>query len=144
MPTQLQRTAAARSRLIAAASELVAAHGSASTSVMQIGQRAGMSRGAVNFDFGSKVALLEAVLNDAVRRCEQTSTLPVDLKAFLDDCRESWFERPERTRLLAMLFVEALTTQNPVLKRPAAASSERSRHGIASDTTQPHLEHPLD
>ncbi|MDO9352752.1 MAG: helix-turn-helix domain-containing protein [Solirubrobacteraceae bacterium] len=108
MATQAQRSSSARARLTAAASDLISEHGSSETSVEAIGLRAGMSRGAVNFHFGTKVALVEAVLTDAVTRCQDDNAMPSDLAGLFDDLHRSWLEDPVRQRLTAMLFLEGL------------------------------------
>ena len=121
MATQSERTASARSRLIAAASDLVAANGSANASLLEIGERAGMSRGAVNFHFGSKVALLEAVFAQASRECLQDSVLPDDLAALFLESHRAWFESTAGARFIPMLFAEGLATQAPALRAPLVA-----------------------
>ncbi|BAN02022.1 TetR/AcrR family transcriptional regulator [Ilumatobacter coccineus] len=57
--TQVERRAAAESALLAAAAELIAEQGVVETSLAQIGERAGYSRGLANHHFGSKAELVE-------------------------------------------------------------------------------------
>ena len=117
MPTQVQRTASARRRLIAAATTLVAEQGVGNTSVAAIGERAGMSRGAVNFHFGSKddllTAVAEEVTSDWETRAFQHQMPPGTdfadgLKAMLDAQRGDLEADHDRFRIFAMLFFEAL------------------------------------
>jgi AcrR family transcriptional regulator len=118
MPTQVQRTAAARQRLIAATRELVAAQGVGNTSVAAIGERAGMSRGAVNFHFGSKDDLLVAVSEEVTNDWESQALagavgLPFeDVDALVDALVTAWLgelhTNPERVRIVVMLLFEAL------------------------------------
>lgn len=56
--TQQERRADTERRVLDAAIELIASVGSASTSLSQVGERAGYSRGIVNHHFGSKDELL--------------------------------------------------------------------------------------
>lgn len=63
MPTQQQRTASARERILDATQLLVSEGGSTAASMGAIGEAAGMSRGAANFHFGSKDELLQALLD---------------------------------------------------------------------------------
>jgi AcrR family transcriptional regulator len=117
MPTQVQRTAAARRRLIAATRELVAAQGVGNTSVAAIGERAGMSRGAVNFHFGSKDDLLVAVsleaTNDWADAVVGTGDLQFDdVGELVETLMQAWLGElhsdPERVRIVVMLMFEAL------------------------------------
>lgn len=57
--TQVERRAAAEAALLAAAAELIADQGVTETSLAQIGERAGYSRGLANHHFGSKAELIE-------------------------------------------------------------------------------------
>ena len=60
--TQAERRIAAKDGLLGAAAELFAAQGVAETSLAQIGERAGYSRGLANHHFGSKSELIERLV----------------------------------------------------------------------------------
>lgn len=119
MATQVQRTASARRRLIAATRDLVAAQGVGSTSVAAIGERAGMSRGAVNFHFGSKddllVAVSEQVTSDWETQVVAALEQGLDLSntaGLIDTMLHAWLGEldvhPDRVRIVVMLVFEAL------------------------------------
>jgi AcrR family transcriptional regulator len=118
MATQIQRTAAARRRLIAATRDLVAAQGVGNTSVAAIGDRAGMSRGAVNFHFGSKDDLLVAVSREATNDWAQgvlaggEELQVTDVGGLIDAMLAAWLGElhsdPARVRIVVMLLFEAL------------------------------------
>lgn len=117
MPTQVQRTASARRRLIAAATVLVAEQGVGNTSVAAIGEKAGMSRGAVNFHFGSKDDLLTAVAEEVTADFEARAYQRVmpdglgteeGLRFLTGTHKEDIEENVDRFRIFAMLFFEAL------------------------------------
>ncbi|MDO9355458.1 MAG: TetR/AcrR family transcriptional regulator [Solirubrobacteraceae bacterium] len=117
MPTQVQRTASARRRLISAATALVAEQGVGNTSVAAIGERAGMSRGAVNFHFGSKDDLLTAVAEEVTADWEARAfkheipdgvPFQEGLSAMLRAHREDMGGDEDRFRIFAMLFFEAM------------------------------------
>jgi len=74
--TQAERSASSRQRLLDAALELLAEKGVQAASVAEIGARAGMSRAAVNFHFGSKDALLVAVVGRVIEEWERAVLLP--------------------------------------------------------------------
>lgn len=64
MRTQRQRVEESTRRLVAAAVELIAEQGYGRTTAKEIGLRAGYSRAMVAERFGSKDALLDAILED--------------------------------------------------------------------------------
>lgn len=117
MPTQVQRTASARRRLIAAATALVGEQGVGNTSVAAIGERAGMSRGAVNFHFGSKDELLTAVAEEVTADWETRAfqysmpdgaSFEDGLSAMIEAHRRDIEADDQRFRIFAMLFFESL------------------------------------
>src|SRR5690242_18839956 len=57
--TQQERREEAERRLLEAAARLIAEKGSQATSLAEVGEAAGYSRGLVHHHFGSKAALLE-------------------------------------------------------------------------------------
>ncbi len=65
--TQQERRDEAETRLLVAAMELIAEQGIVKTSLAQIGERAGYSRGLVNYHFRTKDALIERL----VEHCQQ-------------------------------------------------------------------------
>ncbi|MGK5556245.1 TetR/AcrR family transcriptional regulator [Actinomadura kijaniata] len=68
----MSRTAATRERLFTAAIELIAERGFATTTVDQIAERAGVAKGTVYYNFGSKAALFSALLEYGIERFAQT------------------------------------------------------------------------
>lgn len=119
MPTQVQRTASARRRLIEATRDLVAVQGVGNTSVAAIGERAGMSRGAVNFHFGSKDDLLVAVSQAATNDWEaqvlgagEGQLEFADIDGLVEALLTAWLgeldQNPARVRIVVMLLFEAL------------------------------------
>jgi AcrR family transcriptional regulator len=65
--TQLQRRAATRQKLYEAAVTLIAEQGFSATTVDQIAERAGVAKGTVYYNFASKTALFEGLLEQGVR-----------------------------------------------------------------------------
>lgn len=66
--SQEERRSEAETALLDAAQELFAEQGIAATSLAEIGERAGYSRGLVNHHFGSKSVLIERLTERAQRR----------------------------------------------------------------------------
>lgn len=69
--TQQERRQEAERKLLAAATALIAQHGSRALTLAKVGEAAGYSRGIVSHYFGSRENLLRAVMRDA-----RTFTLP--------------------------------------------------------------------
>ena len=72
MPTQAERTAVTRTRLLDAALEVLAERGYAATTTVEVARRAGVSRGAQLHHFPTKAELLAAAVEHlyARRRAE--------------------------------------------------------------------------
>lgn len=72
MPTQAERTATTRTRLLDAALEVLAERGYAATTTVEVARRAGVSRGAQLHHFPTKAELLAAAVEHlyARRRAE--------------------------------------------------------------------------
>ncbi|MEN3272577.1 MAG: hypothetical protein V7636_1338 [Actinomycetota bacterium] len=82
--TQLERRTEAEQSLLRAAIELIAEQGAEQTSLAQIGERAGFSRGIVNHHFGTKAELIKRLVSQAQRGF--AGSLPRDsTKSGLDD-----------------------------------------------------------
>lgn len=73
--TQVERSEATQTALIAAATELFAAKGYAATGREEIAERAGVTRGALYHHFGSKLAIFRAVVEDVERRVTERVAL---------------------------------------------------------------------
>src|SRR6187402_1031103 len=69
--TQRERREATERKVLAAATALIAQHGSRALTLAEVGAAAGYSRGIVSHHFGSRENLLRAVVRDA-----GTFTLP--------------------------------------------------------------------
>lgn len=61
---RVARRAGTREVIVAAATELFAAKGVTSTSIDDIAERAGIAKGSIYYNFGSKAGLVEAVLGE--------------------------------------------------------------------------------
>lgn len=138
MATQAERTAAARRRLIDAATQLIAEQGIAATSVAQIGARAGMSRGAVNFHFVSKDALLTAVAEEVTADWEGQAfgavpplELPMEvaLDAFLQKSLKDLSEETQRARTMMILAHESMGA-TPLLREHFVGLHRRVRRAV--------------
>jgi len=112
--TQAERVAESSGRLIEAALELIAEKGFERTTAAEIGERAGYSRNMVRDRYGSKEALLEALLEHemadrllpAIRRERTGSGLDLVLGQ-VDDLLYSVETEPEIMKAILVLSFEA-------------------------------------
>lgn len=74
--TQAERRALSERRLLEAAEELISAKGSSRTTLAEIGERAGYSRGLANQRFGSKRDLVAHLTRDIQKRVLEKTILP--------------------------------------------------------------------
>lgn len=72
--TQQERRTSAEAKLLQSAMELIAEQGAGRTSLAQIGERAGFSRGIVNHHFGTKAELVRRVITESRRRFGESIT----------------------------------------------------------------------
>jgi AcrR family transcriptional regulator len=102
MPTQAERTAATRSRILAAARALFVTVGYEPTTTSMILTASGTSRGAMYYHFDSKGAVFEELYLETARRAIARSGLgdPGDL---LDGCM-AWLKEASRPDAATMLF----------------------------------------
>jgi AcrR family transcriptional regulator len=114
--TKAKQAAETREKLIQAAIALFAERGYRNSSVQAIGEAAGVSRGLVNFHFGSKDALLSAVVERVVSDWETQTLIPYvgertgieALRAALEAHRLALTEMPDMLRVYYGLMFEAL------------------------------------
>ncbi|MCV7408512.1 TetR family transcriptional regulator [Mycobacterium florentinum] len=101
-----------RQLLIAAAAELFAEQGFRKTTVADVADRAGISRGSIPWHFGNKDGLLEAVIEDFSTNWRDADP-PDDGPAAGFDQLLHFVRQPE-TRLLITLLAEAVEPNSPV------------------------------
>jgi AcrR family transcriptional regulator len=99
--TQRERREETERKVLAAATTLIARHGSRALTLAEVGEAAGYSRGIVSHHFGSRENLLRAVMRDA-----RTFTLPDPGKSAAD-----WLAEMVRAYL-----------RNVTSRRPSAAA----------------------
>lgn len=137
--TQAERRAESDSRMLRAATQLIAKHGSAGVSLAKIGVAAGYSRGLPTERYGSKSRLLEAVIDasDAwfqrrlAARLEGLAglaSLRERIRAHLETVRESRVP----TVALFLLIIDSAATL-PELRPRVQRLNERWRLGILRD-----------
>lgn len=131
----------ARARLIEAAARVLAERGYEAATVKEIARAAGVNQGLVHYYFGSKDALLLAVVREASDRyAEEMRGLRAGTpgqrlgRAALGRVRERIAREPEQYRLHHELFGLALT--RPGLRSGVAALLAAGRGGIGQSVLQ--------
>ncbi|MCF7550614.1 TetR/AcrR family transcriptional regulator [Pseudonocardia sp. WMMC193] len=130
--TQEQRRAETERRVLEAATALIAATGSRSVTLAQVGEAAGYSRGIVYHQFGSRERLIEAVLDRA-----QNLGLPDSaddglghLVAIVETYLQAVARRAPTTRAFLQLWMEAVAA-DPVVAPLFAERDEGFRRFLA-------------
>jgi AcrR family transcriptional regulator len=105
MPSQAERSAGTRRRILDAARELYVEHGWAATPLDDVARAAGVTKGAVYHHFSDKVALLRALYEDqeqhsiegfvatAAEHDDALDALRAGCHAFLTACLDPTFRR---------------------------------------------------
>ena len=151
-PTQTERRAATRARLLAAATDLFAQHGIDGVSVDAVAAAAGRTSGAVYDHFGSKHGLLLALLDDwsgalvavMAAQFEISTDMTERLGAVWDNVCAEPSEGVRRLFLLEHeLWLRAARDPrlSSALRQRTRASNERVSRGLARWQNQGRLEH---
>jgi AcrR family transcriptional regulator len=126
-----QRRAEAERRLLAAAVQMVSNRGTEGTTLADVGEAAGYSRGLPRHYFGSKREMLAAVASHIAdgfaNRLAETSTAEAGLDSLLHSVRSylnGSMRAPASTRALLIALAEALT--EPLLAEPMKQVTIRS------------------
>ncbi len=130
--TQQERREQTERKVVAAATALIAEHGSRALTLAEVGEAAGYSRGIVSHHFGSRENLLRAVMRDA-----QTFSLPDPRDSagdWLADTVRAYLKNVTKRRPAARAFLqmwgEAIAA-DPVLMPLYAEQDARFRRLLA-------------
>jgi len=137
--TQAERRAESDSRMLRAATELIARHGSAGVSLAKIGVAAGYSRGLPTERYGSKSNLLEAVIDASDAWFQRRLAARLEGRSGLDSLRErirAHLETVRESRVptvaLFLLIIDSAATL-PELRPRVQRLNDRWRQGILRD-----------
>lgn len=146
--TQAERTALSDARMLEAATALILEYGTHNTTLREVGERAGYSRGLASNRFGSKEGLFSQLVRDFNRRWAQelrstvgdSTGLPA-FSAALDAVEYFLLNRSAEMKALYILWFESISSHEEVRKRLARnhtayrRDAERwVREGIADGT----------
>jgi AcrR family transcriptional regulator len=134
--TQAERRALSERRLLDAASRLIAEQGCSRTTLAQIGERAGYSRGLVTERFGSKQRLVEVLARQIQERFAHEALGPAlegrtGLRAILiaaDTYLDALARASETVRLYYMLMAESIALVPEI--RPTFARANRDLRAL--------------
>ncbi|MCP4005067.1 MAG: TetR family transcriptional regulator [bacterium] len=134
--TQSERRALSERRLLEAAEQLIAEKGSSRTTLAEIGERAGYSRGLANQRFGSKRELVDALARRLQRRLFEETLLPAlagesglaALLLIVDVCLGALETEGETARAFYVLMGESLGPVPEIRDMVAAANREFRAH----------------
>ena len=131
--TPYKKSAASRQSVLDAAIATLARRGIQATSVKDIADAAGLSKGAVHYHFESKDELLERVLDQCCERIEKRITNVFDEPGPpLDRIRRALFEmwavrRDLSPEFRVLMDIQVVARQSPAMARALGAALARSR-----------------
>jgi len=152
--TQAERTALSDARMYEAAMQLIVEHGTHNTTLKDVGERAGYSRGLASNRFGSKEVLFSQMVRDFNRKwasglkgfVEDRTGLAAFMSAF-DAVEYFLMNHTIDMQALYILWFESMTSHTVVRRRLAANHSayrrdaERwVREGIEEGTIRPSID----
>lgn len=124
--TQAERTALSDARMLEAAKHLIAQVGTHNTTLREVGEKAGYSRGLASNRFGSKEGLFGHLVRDFNRRWAEelrssvgTSTGLPAFSAALDAVEFFLLNRSEEMKALYILWFESMSSHDEVRQRLA-------------------------
>lgn len=124
--TQAERTALSDARMLEAATALILEHGTHNTTLREVGERAGYSRGLASNRFGSKEGLFSQLVRDFNRRWAEELRLSVGestglaaLSAALDAVERFLLTRSNEMKALYILWFESISSHEEVRARLA-------------------------
>jgi AcrR family transcriptional regulator len=153
--TQAERTALSDARMLEAAKALIVEHGTHNTTLREVGERAGYSRGLASNRFGSKEGLFDQLVQDFNRRWASelrsgvgSSTGLPAFSAALDAVEYFLLNRSHEMKALYILWFESMSSHDDVRKRLARNHTayrrdaekwvrEGIREGTIRDTIDP-------
>ena len=130
-----------KERILEAAEELFIQRGFAATSVRAVTSAAGVNLGAVNYHFGTKEGLFEAVVHwrvapvnrETQKRLEElearvgaeTPSVEEILEAYVAPVLTTWQDQPDVPRRIGRLYGEPQSLVHPLLEREFGDLSRR-------------------
>ena len=135
--TQAERTDRSDRRMLQAAVKLIVANGVEKTTLKDVGEHAGYSRGLAGYRFGSKAGMLAFIvrtigedwLRDLTRAVEGLEGYEA-MAAAIDEHLSFCLDAPDRVRAFYILWFEAAAPQSAV-KKVVSGIHDRRRRDVA-------------
>jgi AcrR family transcriptional regulator len=140
--TQAERTDLSDRRMLEAAVKLIVANGVEKSTLREVGENAGYSRGLAGYRFGNKAGLLEFIvrtigedwLRDLTRATEGLTGYAAMASA-IDEHLKFCLDAPDRVRAFYILWFEAASPDSAV-KRVVSGIHDRRRRDVAQWITR--------
>ena len=135
--TQAERTGLSDSRMLAAAVDLINQRGTANTTLKDVGESAGYSRGLASSRFGSKDRLFFELLDQFNRRWKEESDNAVKQQTGLDALRSAnlalihFFQTESKFIRVMYLIAYETVGGSELMRAQLAEQHEAYRHGVA-------------
>jgi len=135
--TQIERVALSDSRMLEAAVQLIYERGTSNTTLKDVGQTAGYSRGLASSRFGSKDALFFELLDQFNRRWKEDSATAVGLQAGLNAFRSAnkglinFFKNEAKFIRVMYLIAYETVGSSDLMRNQLSEQHEAYRHGVA-------------
>ncbi|MFK7956382.1 MAG: TetR/AcrR family transcriptional regulator [Lysobacterales bacterium] len=136
--THAQRTDLSDRRMLDAAIALIVERGTDKTTLKEVGERAGYSRGLAGYRFGSKAGLFEAIVRSVgeqwltdLKRVTRGQSGLAAINAAVDEHCRFCLEAADPVRAFYILWFESIGVQSPV-KNVISTIHERRRRDIVS------------
>ncbi|MEM9183679.1 MAG: TetR/AcrR family transcriptional regulator [Pseudomonadota bacterium] len=129
-----ERTDLSDRRMLDAAIALIVERGTDKTTLKEVGERAGYSRGLAGYRFGSKAGLFETIVRDVgeqwlsdLKRVTAGKSGLAAIDAAVDEHCRFCLEAVEPVRAFYILWFESIGVQSPVKNVIATIAERRSR-----------------
>ena len=129
-----ERTDLSDRRMLDAAITLIVERGTDKTTLKEVGERAGYSRGLAGYRFGSKAGLFEAIVRAVgerwladLKRVTADKTGLEAINAAVDEHCRFCLEAADPVRAFYILWFESIGVQSPMKKAIATIADRRSR-----------------
>lgn len=140
--TQAERTAQSDERMLEAAIALIVERGATNTTLKEVGERAGYSRGLAGYRFGHKAGLLSFVVRSIGEEWLRELTRVTHgklgigaINAAIDAHYQFVLEAPDHVRAFYILWFEAIGPQSDV-RQVIVHVHDRRRHDVQQWITE--------
>jgi AcrR family transcriptional regulator len=146
--TQAERTAVSDRRMFDAAIALILERGTQNTTLKEVGERAGYSRGLASNRFGSKDALFQKLVQDFNGKWAEDLRSAIGDRTGLEaimgalDCVEQYLiEQPHQMKAMYTLWYESFSGQSALRRRTDVTPVGGLKRGLPTGRSSPRSAH---